>query len=94
MQRETGLVCKRLVATLAEVPLLTRVSGLMIDQIRLCFEAGIARLTNVGSIVRMHQLMPLEQLLVLETPVTFVADETTSIVVFGFLMIHDGTGMI
>lgn len=94
MQCETSLVCKLLVATLAEILLLARMSGLMINQIRLCLEAGIAGLTNERPVIRVYQLMPLKQLLVLETSVTFVANKTTSIVVLSFFMIHNGTGMV
>lgn len=54
MQRKTGLVCKLLFANLAEVFLFARMSGLMINQIRFCLETGIARLTNVWSIIGMH----------------------------------------
>lgn len=83
-----------LTANLAKVLLLARVSGLMIDQVRLRFETGVAGLTNVRPIVRVHQLMPLEQLSVFETLVALVAHETSSVVVFRFLVIHDGAGMI
>lgn len=94
MQRETGLVRKLLAAYLAEVLLLARVSGLVINQVRLRLETGIARLTDVRSIVRVHQLMTLQQLFVLEALVAFVADETTTIVVLGLFVIHDGAGVV
>lgn len=41
MQRETSLVRKLLATNLAKIFLLARVSGLMINQIRLCLETGV-----------------------------------------------------
>lgn len=85
---------KLLFANLTDIFFLARMSRLMINQVCFCLKAGITGLTNMRPIIRVHQLMPLKQLFMFEAFVAFVADKTTSIVVFGFLVIQDGTRMI
>lgn len=77
-------MCKRLRTLSAAELFLTRVYRHVIDEIRSGLESCFAQTADVRAFLRVHKLVPLQQLLVLKALVALVADETTTVVVFCF----------